>query len=70
MQHQHCQEAFDHTCRDIHQCDKISGGLTMVFGGDFQQILPVMVKGSWPEIVKYIWPQLKVLSLKTNMRLG
>jgi hypothetical protein len=48
----------------------------MVFGGDFQQILPVMVKGSRPEIVNasiwssYIWPQLKVLSLKINMRLG
>jgi ATP-dependent DNA helicase PIF1 len=55
--------------KDICQCDKI-------FGGDFQQILPVMVKGSRPEIVNasiwslYIWPQLKVLSLKINMRLG
>jgi hypothetical protein len=69
MQHRHCQEAFDRTCRDICQCDNIFGGLTMVFGGDFQQILPVMVKGSWPEIVNasiwssYIWPQLKSKSI-------
>jgi hypothetical protein len=48
----------------------------VVFGGDFQQILPIMVNDSWPEIVNasiwssYIWPQLKVLSLKINMRLG
>jgi hypothetical protein len=52
------------------------GGLTVVFCGDFQQILPVIVKGSHPEIVNasirssYIWSQLKILSLKVNMRLG
>jgi hypothetical protein len=38
------------------------GGPTVVFGGYFQQILPVIVKGSHPEIVNpsicssYIWP--------------
>jgi hypothetical protein len=52
------------------------GGLTVVFGGDFQQILPVIIKGSRPEIVNasihssYIWSHLKILSLKLNMRLG
>jgi hypothetical protein len=51
MQHRHCQEAFDHTCRDICDSDMPFGGLTVVFGGDFQQILPVIVKGSRPEIV-------------------
>jgi hypothetical protein len=52
------------------------GGFTVVFGGDFQQILSVIVKGSCPEIVNasihssYIWSHLKILSLKVNMRLG
>jgi hypothetical protein len=74
MQHRHCQEAFDRTCGDIHDSDMPFGGLTVVFGGDFQQILPVIVKGSHPEIVNvsssYIWSHLKILSLKVNMRLG
>jgi hypothetical protein len=44
MQHRHCQEAFDCTYRDIRDSDMPFGGLTVVFGGDFQQIiLPVIV---------------------------
>ena len=68
-------EAFDRTCRDIRRSDKLFGGLTVVFGGDFQQILPVIVNGSQPEIVNasirssYIWDELKLLPLKVNMRL-
>src|ERR1700733_2713694 len=53
----------------------VNGGLTVVFGGDFQQILPVIVKGSRSDIVdaciqrSVIWRNLKVLHLRTNMRL-
>jgi hypothetical protein len=71
----HCQEAFDHTCKDICHSDKLFGGLTVIFGGDFQQILPVIVKGSRLVIVNaciqrsYIWQELKILHLKINMRL-
>jgi hypothetical protein len=54
MQHRHCQEAFDHTCRDIRDSNIPFGGLTVVFGGDFQQILAVIVKGSCPEIVNAV----------------
>jgi hypothetical protein len=75
MQHRHCQEAVDRTLRDIRGNDKLFGGITVVFGGDFQQILPVIFKGSRPEVVgaciqrSYIWRELKVLHLKINMRL-
>ena len=47
MQHRHIHEAVDRSLRDIRHCeDKPFGGLTVVFGGDFKQILPVIVKGS------------------------
>ena len=47
MQHWHIMEAVDHTFRDMRDVtDKPFGGLTCIFGGDFQQILPVIVQGS------------------------
>ena len=46
MQHRHIHEAVDRTFQDIRHSDKQFGGLTIVFGGDFKQILPVIVKGS------------------------
>ena len=76
MQHRHAQEAVDRTLRDIRECNKPFGGLTVVFGGDFQQILPVIVKGCRSDIVgaciqrSAIWKDLKVLHLRINMRLG
>ena len=46
MQHRHIIEAVDRTFRDLCDSNKPFGGLTVVFGGDFQQILPVILKGS------------------------
>ena len=77
MQHRHIHEAVDRTFRDIRRCeDKPFGGLTVVFGGDFKQILPVIVKGCRPEIVgaciqqSQLWRSIKVLKLTENMRLN
>ena len=76
MQHRHIQEAVDRTFRDIRQPDKPFGGLTVVFGGDFKQILPVIVKGSRAQIVgacvqrSRLWQDIKVLKLTENMRLN
>jgi ATP-dependent DNA helicase PIF1 len=44
----YCFEALDHTLRDILTCSNAAaqntlfGGITIVFGGDFQQTLPVI----------------------------
>ena len=40
-------EALDRSMRDIMECpDRPFGGKTVVFGGDFRQVLPVVRKGS------------------------
>jgi hypothetical protein len=74
-------EAFDRTLRDI--MNKVVdgvfnvpfGGKTIVFGGDFRQILPVVPKGGCADIVHAInnssplWRWCRVLKLTRNMRL-
>lgn len=81
MQHRHTHEALERTLRDIRDCDKPFGGVTVVFGGDFQQTLPVIPKGTQEQIVEaslprsYIWAFIRsdsadrVLRLRENMRL-
>lgn len=74
MQHRHAPEAVDRTLRDIRNCDQPFGGMTVVFGGDFQQILPVVQKGSREEIVaaslqrSHLWPHVNILRLHRNER--
>ncbi|OMP04886.1 DNA helicase PIF1, ATP-dependent [Corchorus olitorius] len=57
MIHRHCFEALDKTLRDIMAVrdesnqDKPFGGLTVVFGGDFRQILPVIPQGTKSDIL-------------------
>lgn len=74
-------EALDRTLRDIMRdkvkdiMDKPFGGKTIVLGGDFRQILPVIPKGSRADIVmatvnsSRLWRHCKVLTLTENMRL-
>lgn len=75
MTHKHCFEALDRTLQDLRNCSKPFGGITMIFGGDFQQILPVVSKGSRADIVNasllksYLWNKMEILKLRENMRL-
>ena len=82
MTNRFCFEALDRSLRDImrgsdcRESDKPFGGLVVVFGGDFRQILPVVPKGSRQDIVhaslsssKRVWSSCKVLKLTKNMRL-
>jgi hypothetical protein len=69
MTHRHCFEALNRTLQDLRNCQKLFGGLTMIFGGDFQQILPVVLKGSHADIVdaclcmSYLWNNITILKL-------
>ncbi|CAL1414210.1 unnamed protein product [Linum trigynum] len=82
MSHKHAVEAVDRSLRDIlrfryqNSQGKPFGGLTVVFGGDFRQTLPIVLKGSRADIVNssikrsYLWHHLRVIKLVENMRLA
>ena len=76
IQHHHIHEAVDQTFQDIQCSDKPFEGLLIVFGGDFKQILSVIVKGSHAEIIdacmqwSQLWHSFKVLKLIENMQLN
>ena len=77
MQNRYAAEAVDRTCRDLlNTPDRPFGGITVVFGGDFRQILPVIRNGSRADIVfasllrSRLWNGIEVLRLKQNMRLA
>ena len=75
MQHRHCVESVDRSLQDICGNQKSFGGITVVLGGDFRQILPVVPRGVREVIVsaslrRYVlWRQVRVLTLTENMRL-
>ena len=75
MQHRFCFEAVDRMVQDIRDSDQLFGGLPVVMGGDFAQILPVVHRGTRATIVRasiqrsYIWLRLTLLFLRKNMRL-
>ncbi|XP_028059216.1 ATP-dependent DNA helicase PIF1-like [Camellia sinensis] len=76
MQHRHYVETVDRTLRDICDCEKPFRGITIVLGGNFRQILPVITKGVREQIMNaslrhsVLWKDLHVLSLDLNMRLN
>ena len=76
MQDQFAPEAVDRTLQDVLNNEKPFGGITVVFGGDFRQILPVKIKGTREVTVSanlqksHLWRKIKVLSLMENMRLA
>lgn len=60
---------------DIRSNNRLFGGLPVIIGDDFAQILPVICRGTRAAIVgaciqrSYIWPRLSFLFLRQNMRL-
>ncbi|KAM0905470.1 hypothetical protein ACQ4PT_017379 [Festuca glaucescens] len=81
MTSRYCFEALDRTLRDVLSSNDSSksslpfGGKTVILGGDFRQVLPVIEGGSRNEIIdasliaSQLWKHATVLNLKENMRL-
>ena len=63
-------ETVDRSFRDLCDSDKHFSGITVIFGGDFQQILPVILKGCRAQVVgacmqrSFLWQHISVLHLR------
>jgi hypothetical protein len=74
-QHRYAIEALDRTFRDLRDNNEPFGGVTVIMGGDFQQVLPVIPKGSREQILNatltrsHLWNDVHVIHLHQNMRL-
>lgn len=75
MIHRYAFEALDRSLQDVLFSDKPFGGKVVLMGGDFRQILPVIMKGRRENIVNgtlcrsFLWNSIKVLKLTGNMRI-
>ncbi|CAA7029291.1 unnamed protein product [Microthlaspi erraticum] len=81
MTHRQAFEALDRTIRDIsspedpNAANRLFGGKTVLLGGDFRQILPVIAEGRRQDTVSaainrsYLWDSCKFYNLTQNMRL-
>ena len=73
MQHRYFVETVDRTLQDICANQNPFGGITVVLGGDFRQILPIMSKGVREQFVgaslrrSVLWRNIHVLTLELNM---
>uniref|UniRef100_A0A6N2MB69 ATP-dependent DNA helicase n=1 Tax=Salix viminalis TaxID=40686 RepID=A0A6N2MB69_SALVM len=77
-----CLEALDRSMRDVlsegtnYNKDLPFGGKSILLGGDFRQILPVIPGGSKEQIINasltssILWPKFTVMTLTENMRLS
>ena len=75
MQSRLAIEAVDRSLRDfLDQPNLPFDGITVAFGGDFQQTLPIIPKGTKEDIIgaclqrSILWQKIKVLHLTENMR--
>ena len=75
MQHKQCFMAVHRTFTDLLGNDDLFGGIPMVLGGDFAQILPVVPRGNREAVVAaniqktFLWSRFQKLFLRSNMRI-
>ncbi|XP_042961367.1 ATP-dependent DNA helicase PIF2-like [Carya illinoinensis] len=74
MSTKHSIEALDKMLQDINDTDLPFGGKVIVFGGDFQQVLPVIRNSTKEQQIdsslasSYLWSIFKKIKLTKNMR--
>ena len=67
-------EALDHTLQDLRNNQEPMGGIVTVLCGDFGRLLPIIPKGSRPDIVNaslknsVLWTHVKHMMLTINIR--
>jgi ATP-dependent DNA helicase PIF1 len=75
MMNRYCFEAVDRTLQDLMKNNFPFGGKTVLFAGDFRQILPVIRHGTPAHIIdasinrSKLWKYVTTLHLTINMRL-
>jgi hypothetical protein len=75
MQHKYAVDAVNRTLQDLLENNSPFGGITVLFGGDFRQTLPVIPHGLRQQIVaaslrrSSIWQHVEMHYLQQNMRL-
>ncbi|GBO46218.1 hypothetical protein AVEN_94312-1, partial [Araneus ventricosus] len=74
MTHVHAFLAVDRLLKDLTKCDEPFGGKIILLGGDFRQVLPVILRGSRSLTVSScikkhrLWSDFFVMKLTENMR--
>ena len=76
MTNKYCFEALDKTLQDLrNDFNRLFGGMTVILGVDFRQILSVISNGTKENIIDvtinnyYLWSYFRILTLTENMRL-
>ncbi|GKB71257.1 ATP-dependent DNA helicase PIF1-like protein, partial [Tanacetum coccineum] len=82
MTQKYAFEALDKTLRDIlgfqnlEKREQIFEGMTVLLGGDFRQVIPVIPKGKRPDVVQAcinrseLWKHCNVFTLTRSMRVN
>ena len=72
MGHIYLNECLDYSLQDVRGNNKLFGGLSILFSGDWKQILPVVKRGSRAQVIdatlkiSYIWEHIQTLELHFN----
>ncbi|GBN03352.1 hypothetical protein AVEN_268063-1 [Araneus ventricosus] len=75
MIHKHGIEAVNRSLQDFRGNKDLIGGMIVVLAGDFRQTLPVIPRGPMADEIKvclkssYLWKQVKIMKITTNMRI-